>query len=181
MKIVCSFGSCLSANVATNLSKIYSEWYRLSSVQHNRINQFCDIYINKKYPELKKTDLKFELSKQYSYVNTIDNQLNDVGLGKALPKKEDKLPLINFFDAINFGKIDLFIFDNFAELLFKIYKHREFGTPMFINENYLTNKAVEFQFVNKFIDDDKLYNSYYNVFDFLTRKNPLCLYHSRSI
>ncbi len=83
MKIVCSFGSCLSANVATNLSKIYSEWYRISSVQHNRIDNFCDFYIDKKYTELKKTEMMFQLSTQYSYVHTIDNQSNVLGLGKA--------------------------------------------------------------------------------------------------
>jgi len=172
MKLVCSFGSCLSANVAHNLANIYSEWYRISSVQHNRVDQFNEIYLTNKYPQLVKSDLKFELSDAFSYVNTIDNQLNGVGLGKSLPRKEDRLPLINFFDAVNFGKIELFIFDNFAELLFKIYKHKTLGTPMFINEKYLTSKADEFEFVNNFITSECLIESYDSVFTHLTLKNP---------
>ncbi|WP_058961882.1 hypothetical protein [Type-E symbiont of Plautia stali] len=172
MKLVSSFGSCLSANIAYNLTNIYSEWCRISSVQHNRIDQFNEIYLTKKHPQLSISDLKFELSDTFSYVNTIDNQLNGVGLGKALPRKEDKLPLINFFDAVNFGKIDLFIFDNFAELLFKVYKHKLLGTPMFINEKYLTSKASEFEFINSFISGECLVDSYDSVFTYLTLKNP---------
>lgn len=118
--------------------------------------------------------MNFELQDKFSYVNTIDNQLKDVGLGKALPKKDDKIPLTNFLDCMSFGKIDLFIFDNFAELLFKLYRHKILHTPMFINEKYLTTKANDFEFVNDFISNDSLSYCYRNIFKIITNLNPRC-------
>ncbi|CNC74030.1 SGNH/GDSL hydrolase family protein [Yersinia intermedia] len=174
MKLICSFGSCLSASVAEQLSKMFDNWLRISSVQHNRIDQFDQIYIKEIYPRLTKNNIGLTLLDEFNYVNTIDNQLADIGLGRALPKKEDKVPLNNILSCIESGKVDIFIFDNFAELFFKLYEHIELKTPMFINEKYLTEKADKFTFNNSFISVESYVLSYSSVFEYITSKNPGC-------
>ncbi|MGL4844496.1 MAG: hypothetical protein ACRC2Y_07750 [Aeromonas veronii] len=174
MRLICSIGSCLSANVAYQMHKLIPNWYRVSSVQHNRIDQLNSIYIERKYKPLGLSDIGFELSAEYKHVNTVDNQIKGVGLGRSLPKKDDPLPLIDVLDCIDFGKIDIFIFDNFAELLFKLYRHRKLNTPMFINEHYLTGKAELFVFENKFMSPIDVYESYSCVFKYISSKNPAC-------
>ena len=174
MKLICSIGSCLSANVAYQMHKLIPNWYRISSVQHNRIDQLNSIYIEQKYKPLGLSDIGFELSAEYKHVNTVDNQIKGVGLGRALPKKDDPLPLIDILDCIDFGKIDLFIFDNFAELLFKLYRHKQLNTPMFINEHYLTGKAELFEFENSFMNTSDIYDNYASTFKYISNKNPAC-------
>ncbi|MFS7194301.1 hypothetical protein AB6866_10800 [Rahnella inusitata] len=172
MKLICSFGSCLSASVAEQLSKIFDDWLRISSVQHNRIDQFDQIYIKKIHPALSQKDIDLTLLNEFNYVNTIDNQLLDIGLGRALPKKDDKIPLNNIINCIESGKVNVFIFDNFAELLFKLYEHIELKTPMFINEKYLTKKADRFKFNNSFISTECYIESYSSVFEYISIRNP---------
>lgn len=174
IKLICSFGSCLSANIAYQVKNIIPYWYRVSSVQHNRIDQFNQIYIKKIYPELTLKDIDLKLDHKYHYVNTIDNQIRGVGLGRSLPKTDDKIPLNDIIHCIESGKIDIFIFDNFAELLFKIYKHNTLGTPMFINEGYLVEKTKLFEFINNFISIEDFKGSYENTISFITQKNPNC-------
>lgn len=156
------------------MHKLIPDWYRISSVQHNRIDQFNQIYIKKIYPHLTREGIELELSAEYKYVNVIDNQIKGGGLGRSLPKKDDPLPLVDIFDCIESGKINLFIFDNFAELLFKLFRHKELKTPMFINERYLTKKAILFDFENSFMNKKDVHENYLGVFKYITSKNPTC-------
>ncbi|MGL4600195.1 MAG: hypothetical protein ACRCVE_01555 [Plesiomonas sp.] len=172
MKLICTIGSCLSANVGYQLKNTMSDWHRVSSVQHNRIDQFSSIYIERKTPEISLKDIDFELSEKYSYVNVIDNQIRWVGLGLSLPKEDEKIPLMDIMNCINSGKVDVFIFDNFAELFFKVYRHIETSSLMFINEGYLTKKTKKFNFINAFISEDEFKESYNAVFNYITKKNP---------
>lgn len=168
---IMTIGSCLSANVAIQLSMINPYMCRISSVQHNRIDQFTTVYIEKKFSPLSMQDINFKLLPQYSHVNLLDNQIKKVGLGKALPNVLDKLPLIDPIEAMNSGKIKLCLVDDYAEIFFKIFYHREKNTPFFLNKHYIDGHTDDFIFQNELLNPELALESYTKFCQTLIEKN----------
>lgn len=149
---IVTVGSCLAANVAHEIENLKNNFLRISSVQHNRIDQFVEIYINQIYVPLKETDLNLKVKDQYSNVNVFRNQFEDIELGKALPFNKDINSLQHPIKAIEERNISLLLIDNYPDMFFKVYKHKEKGSKFFINKAYLEEEPSEMEFINSFLD-----------------------------
>jgi hypothetical protein len=169
---IVTFGSCLAANVANELEGFNRNFYRISSVQHNRIDQFIETYIQKNCPPLKESDMNLKVKTQYSNVNVFRNQFEDVELGKSLPFKRDPNSFKHPIDAIKEGKLYLLIIDNYPDMFFKVYKHKEKGTKFFINKAYLVEEPSTMEFINEFLDPYKAVQMYINLIQYCKRFNP---------
>jgi hypothetical protein len=171
IKPILTLGSCLSANIAIQMQEINCLFARISSVQHNRIDQFLSVHLHNEFPKLQKSDLNFELLPAYRGVNVIDNQIKGFGFGRSLPNKKDQLPLIDPVVAIDSSKIKICIFDDYSEIFFKIYKHNTKQTPFFINEKYLDRKAENFTFQNELLSSEKAFESYRETCSWISKRN----------
>lgn len=149
-KKVITFGSCLSAETA-NILEETSSYYRLSSVQHNRIDQFMENYVYKTRVPLKAEDLHLKIKEQFSNVNVFRNQFEEVELGKALPFKRKTEDFMHPIRAIKEG-IDVLIIDNYPDIFFKVYKHIEKNSKFFVNKAYLEEEPETMQFINELLD-----------------------------
>ncbi|PLS01500.1 hypothetical protein [Neobacillus cucumis] len=170
MKNIITFGSCLSATVANQL-EVMGDFYRVSSVQHNRIDQFMENYVYKTSSPLKEEDMGLKVKENFQYVNVFRNQFDHLELGKALPFKREQNSLMHPINAINDGNIKLLLIDNYPDMFFKVYKHKTIGSKFFINKGYLEEEPSSMEFVNKLLDPKEASELYNDLISYCESKN----------
>ncbi|WP_079478050.1 hypothetical protein [Halobacillus salinus] len=169
-KNILTVGSCLSATVADKLEQT-GRYYRKSSVQHNRIDQFMETYVYEQTPPLKEEDVNLSIKSEHARVNVFRNQFEDQELGKALPFKRDTDSFSHPISTINNGDLDLLILDNYADMFFKVYRHKEKLSKFFVNKGYLNEEPVTLEFINELLDPSKAVSMYEDLIHFCKKKN----------
>lgn len=162
-------GSCLSIEVCKQLCLIDNSFTRISSVQHNRIDQLVLTYLEKQYNPIFSGDHSFSVKPEYTFTNVLENQFFDLSFGKSLAAENEVL--MNFSESLN-RKADLLIIDNFPDLYFKIYRNQEKNQLMFINKFYLNNVPKGFEFINDFISVETAIEFYKKLFYSYLRNHP---------
>jgi hypothetical protein len=169
-KKIITFGSCLSATVANQLEEM-GNYYRVSSVQHNRIDQFIENYIYKTTSPLQEEDLMLKVKEQFGYVNVFRNQFENSELGKALPFKREQSSLKHPIKARDEGNIDLLFIDNYPDMFFKVYKHNTKGSKFFINKGYLVEEPQNMEFINYLLDPEEAFTYYDDLINYYESKS----------
>jgi len=138
---ILNYGSCFAGSVAHCLSEIFRTRYdRISSVQHNRIDNFVKAYVEQSESPVLLADIDFKLKPSAQLV--VDNQLSDVLLGKSLPYGLSRDKLLHPVGAVAEG-VDLLLIDNFAELLFRSFKHVESNKRLYFHPDHIIGKMSE--------------------------------------
>jgi hypothetical protein len=133
---ILNYGSCFSASVAHKLIQLYPGYLRYSSVQHVRIDVFNDTYLRGKLNPVLKEDLSFSVKELAKSV--IDNQCSDSILGRSLPYGADQGLMFHPVKAVEDG-VDVVIFDNFPELLFRVYVNEVKNKSLYFHFDHLVN------------------------------------------
>jgi len=168
MKIM-TVGSCLSVGVANSLKEMGS-YTRVSSVQHNRIDQFVDTLILKTLTQTTLKNNELILKSEYEHTNVIQNQVEDWGLGKSLPEKGDTL--LHPSKVILEGQVDLLIIDTFPDLYFKTYYAEDKKSRLFLNEVYFENIPDNYVFDTQLMPIQEIIKNYDLLMNFVTSNNP---------
>ena len=167
-----TFGSCLSIGVAKSLKKI-GGWKRVSSVQHNRIDQFVGAYIQKVKRPVERGTLDIVIKDKYKFTNVLQNQILGWELGKALPEKGDNL--LTPMDAIKDG-VDLVVFDNFPEIYFKTYSDEIGKEQLFLNQEYFMEIPKRYRIDENLLDEVRIIDYYLELIKFIRIYNPKCYF-----
>ncbi|EOW9475837.1 hypothetical protein ACOCGX_002499 [Vibrio cholerae] len=170
-KNIVTIGSCLSIKVADSLCDNFG-FKRVSSSQHYRVDVYVDTFLKGKFNQFLQSDCEFEYKEEFKYANILENQMFDVGFGKSLPSSSTH-QLINHKVAIESGKIDVLIIDNFADIYFKVYENKERNFKLFLNKEYFKKFDNDFIIENEFVKPENYQTSLRDFINYFRCYNPI--------
>ncbi|MGD8111448.1 hypothetical protein [Vibrio sp. TRT 17S01] len=171
-KNIVTHGSCLSIKVADSLVERFN-FKRVSSTQHVRTDVYVDTYIKQILDPIKSYEFHFQYKEQYKDTGLVENQIIDMKFGRSLPGKLANADLVNHRDAIESGKIDLLLIDNFPDIYFKVYKNQIDNQKLFLNKEYFEYFDDNFVFENEFLAIDKYVESLEILIKDFKKHNPI--------
>ena len=146
---ILTFGSCLSRYTADRYSNMYGAW-TVSSVYHNRSDQFCEYFIDKK-PE---PDWG-ELTKSVLQEMTVNDKVGDEDPVQIIRNQTvDTMGLHNIREGLPVGlvksgvpldvileqqDVDIVLMDNHMDLGAKLWYEKNGSKPFFMRSDYGPN------------------------------------------
>ncbi len=170
MKIF-TFGSCFAASVADQLCRIFPANYeRVSTVQHNRIDQFVGAYIHETSEPVFSMDII--VSPIPKVASVFANQYDDVGLGRSLPYGLQPDILTHPITTIKGGCVDLVLIDPFADILFRL--NRILGTKkyMYFHPSQFNSIETDYEPISTFLSPKGAAIGYVDLLNHIRKYSP---------